>query len=92
MEHKYIIGQTGTGKSTLMKDLALEAIHQGHGVLYMEPHGSDIDDLMPRIPYSRGKDTIEFDASDETHSISWNALQVKGNQSLVVSAFKNANK
>jgi hypothetical protein len=90
MEHKYIIGQTGTGKSTLMKDLALEAIHQGHGVLYMEPHGSDIDDLMPRIPYSRGKDTIEFDASDETHSISWNALQVKGNQSLVVSAFTNA--
>lgn len=88
IEHTYIIGQTGAGKSTLMKDMAVAAIHEGHGVFYMEPHGSDIDDLLPYIPYERRNDVVLFDPSDADFPIAWNPLEVDGYIALITSAFE----
>ena len=90
MEHIYIAGQSGSGKSTLIKNLILENIHDGHGVFYLEPHGSDIDELLAYIPYRRRTDVILFDPSDEDYPIAWNPLHIDGPVALVTSAFERA--
>lgn len=48
--HYQIVGQTGTGKSTLLANLMLSAIEQGHGLTFFDPHGSTIDVLLRSIP------------------------------------------
>lgn len=90
MEHIYIAGQSGSGKSTLIKKLILENVHDGHGVFYVDPHGSDIDELLPYIPYRRRTDVILFDPSDEDYPIAWNPLEIDGPVALITSAFERA--
>lgn len=70
--HLYILGGSGTGKSTHLKHLMLDAISAGHGVLYLDPHGHDTDDLLDRIPRRRRADTILFDPTD--YPLAWNPL------------------
>ena len=48
--HYQIVGQTGTGKSTLLITLILSAIEQGHGLTFFDPHGSTIDMLLRCMP------------------------------------------
>lgn len=48
--HYQITGQTGTGKSTLLANLILSAIKQGHGLTFFDPHGSTIDTVLHCLP------------------------------------------
>lgn len=48
--HYQIVGQTGTGKSTLLVGLILSAIRQGHGLTFFDPHGSTIDVILRSLP------------------------------------------
>lgn len=48
--HYQIIGQTGTGKSTLLSTTILSAIEQGYGLTFFDPHGSTIDNVLQCIP------------------------------------------
>lgn len=48
--HYQIVGQTGTGKSTLLANLILSAIAQGHGLSFFDPHGSTIDVILRSLP------------------------------------------
>ena len=48
--HYQIIGQTGTGKSTLLIDMILSAIRQGYGLTFFDPHGSTIDRILRSLP------------------------------------------
>lgn len=48
--HYQIVGQTGTGKSTLLSTIILSAIKQGHGLTFFDPHGSTIDTVLRTIP------------------------------------------
>ena len=82
MAHEYIIGGSGTGKSSLLKHKILEDINAGFGVCFIDPHGHDIDELLGHIPKDRIKDTILFDPTDPTHFISWNPLQESDNTPL----------
>ena len=61
LRHFYIIGQTGTGKTTLMKNMLAQDIIDGHGVCFIDPHGTDIADVLGGIPESRRDDVIYFD-------------------------------
>lgn len=88
MEHTYIIGQSGTGKSTLLKQQLITAIEKGHGVFFLDPHGTDTDDLLQYIPYRRRNDVILFDPSDSDHPIAWNPLEIDGYIALITSAFE----
>ena len=74
-QHTYIIGKTGTGKSTLLKQFILDDISDGSGVLFVDPHGSDANEIIERIPDKRKKDVIVFDPSDLEFPISWNLLE-----------------
>ena len=48
--HYQIIGQTGTGKSTLLTNLILSAVTRGHGLTFFDPHGSTVDSVLRSLP------------------------------------------
>lgn len=72
--HVYVIGQTGTGKTTLMETLILQDIVAGRGVTLIDPHGDVAQRIANSIPRSRIKDTIYFDPTDREHPIGFNPL------------------
>ncbi len=75
--HNYIIGQTGTGKSVFMSSLAIQDIYAGHGVAYIDPHGSEIAKLLEQIPPEREDDVILFDVSDTDFPLGINILEAQ---------------
>jgi hypothetical protein len=85
MAHSYIIGQSGTGKSTLMKQQALDRIAAGDGVCFIDPHGQDTDDLLRYIPARRRKDVALFDPSQFT--IPWYPLQSENRPAFTAGSF-----
>jgi len=69
-QHLYIIGQTGTGKSTLLRNLILQDIEAGRGVALLDPHGDLAREVLDGIPAWRTDDVIYFDpTSDDPMSI-----------------------
>ncbi|MBX3063565.1 MAG: type IV secretion system DNA-binding domain-containing protein [Anaerolineae bacterium] len=73
--HTYICGKTGVGKSTLLLNLALQDIADGHGVCVIDPHGDLIDDILLRLPAHRADDVIVFDPADTERPIGLNFLE-----------------
>ncbi len=73
--HFYMIGQTGTGKSQFLMSLALQDIYNGEGVAVIDPHGSDINELLTKIPEERMEDVVFFDAADNERPMGMNLLQ-----------------
>src|SRR6202048_1597356 len=60
--HIYIIGKTGTGKSTLMETMALQDLERGNGFALIDPHGDLAERIAARIPESRQPDVIYLNA------------------------------
>ncbi len=73
--HIYIVGQTGTGKSTLVKNMAASDIAAGKGLAIIDPHGDLIEDVLALIPENRINDVIIFDPSDVMRPIGLNMLE-----------------
>lgn len=61
LRHLYVIGQTGTGKTSFMKTLIEQDIKAGNGVCFIDPHGNDILDVLASVPPERYEDVIYFD-------------------------------
>lgn len=80
--HMYIIGMTGTGKSWLMANLAIQDIENGRGVCVIDPHGSLIDDILPHIPKERQDDVIIFDPADIKRPVGLNMLEATTPQEM----------
>lgn len=70
--HTYILGASGTGKSTTLQNFALDDITAGSGLLFIDPHGDDIDALLANIPKERRADVILYDPSDHLHPVGFN--------------------
>src|SRR5436309_2657108 len=64
-KHAVILGKTGTGKSTLLKNIIVGKVRAGEGLTVLDPHGQLVDDLIHFIPRSRLQDVIWFDPADE---------------------------
>jgi hypothetical protein len=75
LRHLYIIGQTGTGKTGFMKSMLIEDIKNGEGCCFIDPHGSDILDVLAAIPPERYADVIYFDPADLSRPFSLNFLE-----------------
>ncbi len=75
LRHLYIIGQTGTGKTGLMKSMIIQDIENGEGCCFIDPHGSDILDILAAVPPERYKDVIYFDPADLSRPFSLNFLE-----------------
>ncbi|QQR54941.1 type IV secretion system DNA-binding domain-containing protein [Candidatus Peregrinibacteria bacterium] len=75
--HHYIIGQTGTGKSSYISQMARQDIANGDGVCVIDPHGDLIEDILQYIPKERAKDVIVFDPADSERPMGLNMLEAK---------------
>jgi len=75
--HTYVVGQTGTGKSTLLMNLILQDINAGQGCCVVDPHGDLVDALLERYPKSRAEDLVLFDPSNLERVIGLNPLQAQ---------------
>jgi hypothetical protein len=73
--HVYTVGQTGTGKTTLMINMALDDIKKGKGVAVIDPHGDLIDTLSGLIPRERLNDVIIFDPGYTKKPLGLNMLE-----------------
>jgi hypothetical protein len=75
LRHLYVIGQTGTGKTTLLKNMIVQDIQAGHGVCMIDPHGSDIADVLSAVPPERYEDIIYFDPAYAARPMALNMLE-----------------
>lgn len=75
LRHFYTIGQTGTGKTVLMKNMIIQDIKNGEGVCMIDPHGSDIQDVLAQIPPERYEDVIYFDPAYTARPMALNMLE-----------------
>lgn len=73
--HTYIIGQTGTGKSGLLENLALQDMLDGRGFAFVDPHGDSAEKLLAMVPKERVEDIIYFDPGDMTSPIGLNMFE-----------------
>jgi len=73
--HVYIIGKTGTGKSTLIETMALQDLELGNGFALVDPHGELVERIASRIPASREEDTIYFNPADPGQPYGYNPLR-----------------
>jgi len=62
--HLYAIGKSGTGKTTLLRNLILQDIAAGHGVGVIDPHGDLANDILDHIPRNRIEDVAYFNPAD----------------------------
>ncbi len=85
--HIWSIGKTGTGKSTLIANMAIDDFKKGRGVAVIDPHGDLCEILLDYIPRSRINDTIYFNPADKDFPITINPLEVSNKEEaeLVVS-------
>jgi hypothetical protein len=73
--HFYVIGQTGTGKSSIFQSMLRQDFRNGAGVCVIDPHGSLVDDLLPHIPKERADDVIYFNPADLERPMGLNLLE-----------------
>ena len=73
--HTYIIGKSGTGKSTLLENMVIADIQAGRGVCFVDPHGESAEKILHFIPESRINDVIYFNPADIGFPIAFNPLE-----------------
>ncbi len=73
--HFYTIGGTGTGKTTLMADMALQDIRSGEGVVVIDPHGDLSERVLREIPQERLEDVVYFNPAEKQHRLRFNLLE-----------------
>jgi hypothetical protein len=73
--HFYVIGQTGTGKSSILQVMARQDLRNKKGIAVMDPHGDLAKDLLPFIPKSRADDLVYFDPGDLSRPMGLNLLE-----------------
>ena len=75
VRHFYVIGQTGTGKTNILKNMIVQDIRNGDGVCFIDPHGSDVQDILSLIPPERADDVIYFDPAYTARPMGLNMLE-----------------
>lgn len=73
--HMYVIGQTGSGKSVMLTNLAVQDIKNGEGVCVIDPHGDLVQDVLERIPKERADDVVIFSPGDIERPVGLNMLE-----------------
>lgn len=72
--HMYLIGASGTGKSTLLLNLIIQDIRNGQGIGVLDPHGDLIEAILGHVPEERYGDVVLFDPSDDQFPVGFNIL------------------
>ncbi|MGI9028317.1 MAG: type IV secretory system conjugative DNA transfer family protein, partial [Candidatus Saccharimonadales bacterium] len=75
--HIYAVGQTGTGKSTFLENLALQDMQMGNGFAFIDPHGDTAERLLAMVPKERTEDVIYFCPADTDYPLGLNVFDAK---------------
>jgi len=78
--HTYVVGQTGTGKSKLLENLAFQDMMDGKGFAFIDPHGDSVDELLGMVPKERVEDVIYFSPSDMDNPIGLNLFEFENSE------------
>ena len=73
--HTYVIGKTGTGKSTLIANLARQDMTAGEGFALIDPHGDLVQQVLESVPQSRQSDVTYFNVPDCARPLAFNPLE-----------------
>jgi hypothetical protein len=73
--HMYLVGQTGTGKSTFLENLALQDMLEGKGFAFVDPHGDTAEKLLAMVPKERTEDVIYFSPADMDYPLGLNMFE-----------------
>jgi len=73
--HIYIVGKTGTGKSTLIQNMVISDVNDGNGLALIDPHGDLSEGILNFVPRRRIKDVIYFNPGDTDYPIAFNPLE-----------------
>jgi len=73
--HFYVIGKTGTGKTTMIQNMAIQDIQAGRGVAVIDPHGEFAETVLKAISSSRINDVIYFNPADQEYPIAFNVME-----------------
>jgi hypothetical protein len=79
----YILGPTGTGKTSLIKNLIRDDLSQGRGLAVVETNGDLVNDLVDLIPPNRVNDVVLIDPLDPTHAVGFNPFASAADPSLI---------
>jgi len=82
LRHTYIIGQTGTGKSVMLKNLAYQDLVAGRGFALIDPHGDLAEGLLGLIPEDRIDDVIYFNPNDRNSPIGMNIFELQNEDQM----------
>jgi len=74
MRHTYVVGQTGSGKSWFLQNMALQDAYNGRGFAVIDPHGAMAEYVLDRIPHDRAEDVIYFNPSDFDRPLGFNVM------------------
>jgi hypothetical protein len=75
--HMYAVGQTGTGKSTYLENLALQDMLSGDGFAFVDPHGDTVEKLLSMVPKERTEDIIYFSPGDMDYPMGLNLFEFR---------------
>ena len=72
--HQYVLGQTGTGKTTLLRNMILQDIYANNGLCLIDPHGDLVERVFQAIPSYRQKDVVYFNVTHPKMRMRFNPL------------------
>jgi len=73
--HLYVIGKTGSGKTTVLEHMAIQDIQHGEGLAVVDPHGDFATTMLDYVSPDRINDVIYFDPADAEYPIAFNVLE-----------------
>lgn len=73
--HLYAVGQTGTGKSWFLQNLAIQDMLDGRGFAFVDPHGDAVEELLAKVPKERAEDVIYFSPADTAYPLGLNMFE-----------------
>lgn len=73
--HAYIIGKTGTGKTTLLGTLVRQDIMNGEGLCLIDPHGDLADQVVTELPEFRHGDLLHLNVPEASNALTFNPLE-----------------
>lgn len=76
-QHLYVVGKTGTGKSTFLANIARQDLENGSGLALIDPHGDLAERVLSLVPQSRYGDVVYFNAADTDYPIAYNPFHCR---------------
>ena len=75
LRHLWILGKTGSGKSTLIANLFAQDLATGQGVALLDPHGDLVETVLPLVPPERTNQVLLLSPADVEYPVSFNIFR-----------------